>query len=479
MNLRQQAMSGVKWTGISNLFTTALQFGTIALLARLLEPSDFGLMSMLLVITSFAQIFVDAGVSNALIYHQEVSDHQLSSLYWLNVGVGFFTWFVLMAVGPLIVAFYQEPRISAYLGAVSAGFVINGIGQQFRVLMRKELRFQILSLMEMVAAVGASIVAILIALSGWGIWSLVLRLLVQYTLLTLMSVIWAVQHHRLPRLHFRGTDLKGFVGFGLFQMADKVVNALGSNADSLLIGRLLGAESLGYYSLASQIIRLPLSRINPIVNQVAFPTLSIVQAEAEKLRRGYLRVVNYISTLAFPLLAGMFVVAPIFIETVYGAAWMPVVPALRILCLVGALRAQGNPIGVLLLSKGRADIGFYWDFMSMIAMIAAVSIGANWGIEGVALSTLVALLLLFPFGLYLRWRVADIRPLEYLACLKVPASGSLIVIAVLLALGEVWNDAALLVSLFLQVGLGGGIYAAFLWVMDRSFFMSLRQALLS
>lgn len=477
MNLKQQAVSGVKWTGISRAFSALLQFGTTAVLAHLLDPSDFGLMAMILVVSGFVRAFADAGISNALIYRQDATDEQLSSLYWLNVIAGVTMCLIVLAARPLIVAYYREPRISVYLSVVAVQFVISALGQQFKMLVQKELRFRTLSAIEITASGIASVSAMSTAILGWGVWSLVLHSIILASMTSLMCISWAARSGKLPGLHFRRADLHGFVGFGLCQMGERSINYLSANVDNLIIGRFLGAEALGYYSLAYQLISFPRARFNPIITQVAFPVFSKVQHDNGVLRRAYLRVVSYVATFAFPTLAGMFVVAPLFVQVVYGKAWLPAVAVIRILCIVGAVKAQGNPIGSLLLSKGRADIGFYWNLFVVVAMSIANWIGARWGIEGVAWSTLVVVAFIsFPASFYLRWLVVRMQMLPYLSSLKVPLIGSVLMIATLWALSPIWNQLSQVASLLCQVSGGALIYALAVWLMDRPLYLEIRQA---
>lgn len=479
MNLKQRAISGVKWSGLSRIFTTLFTFITTAILARILAPSDFGLMGMILIVIGFAQAFADAGISNALIYRQDATDEQLSSLYWLNIIAGVIILLIVLVTKPLIVAYYQEPRISAYISVVAIRFVIIASGQQFRVLLQKELRFRTLSIIEITASSIASIVTVVTAIMGWGIWSLVLRSIVQSIVTSFLFISWAIRSGRLPRLHFNTADLEGYVGFGLYQMGEKAINYLGRNVDSLIIGRFLGAEVLGFYSLAVQLIKFPLSQFNPIITKVAFPTFSKIK-EDEVLRRGYLKVISMISTIVFPMMAGMFVVAPLFVEVVYGSTWLPAVDVIRILCIVGMFKAVGNPISSLLLSKGRADIGFYWNIVVAVLMSVTSLIGVNWGIEGVALGTLIVFVLIrFPVGFYMRWVIVKMRANPYLVSLVVPLIGSGIMIAVLWALIPVWTQLTQLVSLICQISLGGLIYALTIYILNKELWVEVKNIMVN
>ena len=189
-------------------------------------------------------------------------------------------------------------------------------------------------------------------------------------------------------------------------MGQRLLNYFSANIDYLITGRFLGPTQLGYYTLAYRLMMFPIWQVNPIFTNVAFPIFSWVQDDDRRLRAGYQRMIAYISLLTFPMYAGMFVLAEAFVRAVYGPAWLPAVPVIRIFCLLGILIVLGNPIGSLLLAKGKANWGFWLNVFSFCGRSVSNLIGVQWGILGVALSRLVFdLLFLFPFRFYLRWKL--------------------------------------------------------------------------
>lgn len=378
MNLKQQAVSGVKWSGVSMGVVTGLQFVTLAVLARLLSPSDFGLMGMIMVVIGFARLFADMGISNAIIYRQDATSEELSSLYWLNILVGIVIFFVVCGGCPLITAFYHEPRLSNLIYLSSLIFLITPFGQQFQILLQKELKFDQLAKIEIISSFANSVVAITLAILGMGVFSLIWGQLAGTSLRVLLLSWWGWKNWR-PRVHFSTQDLRRYISFGLYQMGEKAVNYFNSNLDYLLIGSLLGAKALGYYTLAYNLILRPSSTINPIITRVAFPVFSKMQNDTEKLKRGYLKVLQLLSAINFPLMAGLAVVAPIAVPIVFGEQWLPSIILIQILTLVGLLRSTGNPVGSLLLSKGRADLGFKWNLALMITQIPGLYLGVKLG----------------------------------------------------------------------------------------------------
>lgn len=193
-------------------------------------------------------------------------------------------------------------------------------------------------------------------------------------------------------MHFSRRDLKGYIGFGLYQMGERSVNYFNANLDYLLIGALLGAKSLGYYTLAYNLVLRPSSMINPTITKVAFPVFAKVKNNTDKLKKGYLKVIQLLSSVNFPMMVGLAAVAPLAVPVIFGEQWMPSIVLIQILTIVGLLQSINNPVGSLLLAKGRADLGFKWNVGLMITQIPGLYIGAKLGgTVGVAIAFAVLL----------------------------------------------------------------------------------------
>jgi len=363
-----------------------LQFASLAIMSRILEPSDFGLMGMIMVVIGFARLFADMGISNAIIYHQDTTKEELSSLYWLNILSGVIIFFIVCVSSPLITAFYREPRLSNLIYLASLNFLITPLGQQFQILLQKELKFDELAKIEIISYLAHSAAAIILASMGMGVFSLIWGQLVGASFKILLLSCWGWKNWH-PILHFSIQDLKGYIKFGIYQMGEKTANYFISNIDYLLIGYMIGVKALGYYTLAYNIILRPSIMINPIITRVAFPVFSKIQNDAVALKKSYLKILQLLSTVNFPLMMGLLVVAPIGVPIIFGEKWLSSVVLVQILTFVGLLRSIGNPIGSLLLAKGRADMAFKWTIAIMIIQIPGLYLGARLGdVVGVAVA---------------------------------------------------------------------------------------------
>jgi len=442
-------------------------------LARILSPSDFGLMGMIMIVIGFAQTFADMGLSNAIIHRQDIESGNLSSFFWANVLSGILLFLLVVLVRPLVVGFFEEPRLSSYLLLAAFIFLITPVGQLFTTLLRKEMEFNTLSKIEIAGAVVYSVSTIALASAHYGVLSLVLGQLIR-SLFTVLCLFAVFRKRWMPRFHFSLDEIRSCLSFGAFQMGERAMNYLTANIDYIIIGRILGPTALGFYTLAYNLMIVPLTKINPIITRVAFPTFAKIQNDPSRLQRGYCKASKYISTVTFPMLVGMFAVAPEFVNLVYGPKWEPSIVVLQVLCLVGVFKCLGNPVGSILLAKGRADIGFYIN-VSVVTLIAlAAFIGTRWGIYGVAVAIL---LLQFPFFLIIQSivnRLIELSFMRYLKAVAVPAACSAVMFLAVssLRLCLVHIDQIPLLSIGILAGLV--TYPTAYYIMDRAAFREVK-----
>jgi len=399
------------------VMTTVLRFATLAILARLLSPEDFGLMGMVTVVTGFAMAFADMGLSNAIIQRQQTSRGQLSSLYWANLMAGTAICAAIFISTPLVVGFYKEPRLTGILRLAALGFLIIPFGQQFQALLQKNLQFNILARVEILAVACGSGASIGFALGGWGVYSLVLGQLINSAVRTLNLLLIGLRTAR-PSWHFDWRDLKDYFGFGAYQMGERAVNYFGANLDTLLIGRFLGAEALGFYSLAYRLVILPLVYINPVITRVAFPTFAKIQEDNNRLRNAYLKMMSMLSLAISPIVIGFFAIAHPMVMAFFGEKWLPSVPLIQLLAGVGLLKALTNPVGALVLAKGHADIGFKWNIVTTMVNLLVFMLVVRKGTLILAW-TYLGLMLIY-FFVFQQWvnRLIDLRLESYFYAIR-------------------------------------------------------------
>lgn len=468
MSLKNQAVSGIKWGYTSKSVTTALQLLQTVFMARLLEPKDFGLMAMLMVVVGFAQTFTDMGISKAIIYRQDATHNQLSSLYWLNVFSGITVFGLVMAASPHIVFFFNEPGLSRLIFWVSLAFIISPISHQFYILLQKELKFDRLARIEMVSVAIGTVVAVSSAIAGQGVFSFIWGHLAVVSSKTMFAVFsWNTWG---PGLHFNREDLRGYISFGLYEMGKKSVNYFVLNLDLLLIGKLLGSEALGFYSVAFQLVMRPFNLISPVISRVSFPVFSKIQNDNTLLKHGYLKITQMVASINIPLYMGMFVVADPLMYLILGDGWEPAVSVFKILVWQGIFYSLEGQMGNLLLSKGRADIGFWYNLACLPLYAATMYIGSRWGINGIALSLLLTdSAVVLPVDLWIYRFLVKMRPVEYIGTVAPFAAFSILMATGVIAVNNLItiNNAAM--QLAILTAAGTFMYLSFIFLFKRSF----------
>lgn len=361
MSLKAQALGGVKWTTLSMIVVTVTQLLQLMILARFLSPAEFGLMAIMMVVIGFSRAFMDMGISNAIIHRQQISHTQLSSLYWLNIFSGFVLFGIVILLAPFIAGFYEEPGLVEPLFWLSSVFIIVAIGNQYRILCQKELQFNLMAKVEMGAAVVSLAVAVILAVNGFGVYALVWGMLAQATVSSLAFLLIGLKIHHRPGLVYHHKELQGFYSFGLYQMGERSINYISAHIDKLLIGKFVGMEATGFYNMAWQLIIFPLSKINPVINKVAFPVYAKVQDDSEALNRYYTLTVRSLSLVTVPILAFLSLYSSDVVLVVFGEGWETTATLVALLGIIGILKALGNPGGAIILALGYANIGFWWN----------------------------------------------------------------------------------------------------------------------
>ncbi|MEH6470969.1 MAG: MOP flippase family protein [Halopseudomonas sp.] len=378
MTLRSSAASGVRWTSLSMICIALMDILRLVILGRLLSPEIFGIMAMMLVIIGLGQVFSQMGLVQAVIQRPEPKECELVSLFWLNLCASFFVYILLVVATPLVISLYDIPVLADMIPIVGLVFLLNPFGDLYRAMLEKKLLFKSLSYAEIGGALIGVVISVQLALLGFGVWSLIWGQLAT-TVYRNLSFIWIGK--KLFRIKFRFSikDLDGYLNFGLHYTGAMVLNFISSRLDQLLIGALLGPQALGYYSMAFNLVMRPVQQINPILTRVAFPVLSLVQTDNQRMKRGYFKMINILTSVNAPVLIGVSVVSPLAVPIVLGDEWIPIIPVVQVLSIFSLIRSIGNAGGSMVQAKGRADVELYWNMLIFCFVPGVVYIAAYYG----------------------------------------------------------------------------------------------------
>jgi PST family polysaccharide transporter len=426
--------SGMKWSALSQMLRVGSQLLGIFILARLLPPSDFGLVAMASLVIGFANIFRDFGTVAAIIQKPQPSPLLLDSIYWLNLFVGIGLASVVAAFARFIADWFGEARVADVLWAMLLIFPITNLGGVHQALHEKISDFRSLAIIESISAVTGLVVAIIAASSGFGVYSLVLQSLIAALLTT--TGLWMSSGWR-PRLCWDGNEVRTVIGFGGNLTGFHIVNYFIRNADNLLIGRFLGATELGYYSFAYRLMLWPVQNISSVVGRVLFPALSRLQSDKRSLADAYLGATASVALITAPLMLGFFVLREPFVMLVLGERWEPVIEVLAWLVPVGLIQSINTTVGTLYMSTGRTDVMVKWIVVAGCIVVPAFAIGLNWGITGVAAAyAIVSLLLLWP-SLAIPFRLIGLKVGDLILRLRYSILSAAFMAMVIIILGRV------------------------------------------
>lgn len=393
MSIKQKAIKGVKWTTLNTLILTICTLLKISILARLIDKSDFGLMAIITFVMGFVDLFMDMGISLAILHKQKISKNEYSSLYWINFIFSIAVYLIILAVTPFIADFYDEEILKKLIPLTGASIIIVAIGRQFKTILQKDLNFKKIAVIEIASAVISLVAAVILAIKGFGILSLIYSLLLNYIIISFAYLITGFKTHPI-QFHFKFNETKSFLKIGIFQVGSQIVNYFNRDLDILLIGKFFGAEVLGGYSLAKQLVYRPAQIINPILTQVASPALAKIQSNLQILKENYLKLINLVSSVNFVAYLLIFIFAPILVQLFYGNNYSEIVPLVRILSIYMYVRALGNPVGSLVVATGKTHLEFYWNLFTLIIMPVLIFMGAQYSTTWIAIMITLGMIVL-------------------------------------------------------------------------------------
>lgn len=460
-DLRARAINA----GLVRLFcqgtNLAFRLAYIAIMARLLEPADFGLVAMATAITGIYDLFTSAGLSTAAVQRDGITLDQISGLFWINMLVGAILGLACVATAPVLVAFYNEPNLLWVTAAMGIGFLVNAAGVQHGALLQRELRYLALSTIDTVSQTIGYATGIAIAILGGRYWSLVAAAVITPAIMT--ACLW-IAVPWVPGAPRRGAELRSLIRFGTTVTLNGLVIYLAYNLEKILLGRFWGADALGIYGRAYQLINIPTLSLNSAIGMVAFSALSRLQGEPDRLKRYFIKSYTIVVSLTAPTTLFCALFADDIIQLALGAKWADAAIIFRLLAPTVIVFGIINPASWLLLSLGLQQRSLAIALVIAPLVITATVVGLPHGPQGVAFAySTVMMLWLVPHVLWCLHKT-PVSPRE-LACATFPPLLSSIIaasasFAVIYCLG--WEHLPLPIRLLFEASLMGGSYVCIL-----------------
>lgn len=397
-DLKNQSVKGGFFTVAGQLVTFAMNISSTIILARLLTPEDYGLVAMVTAVTGFVTIFKDLGLSSAVIQKDNINQKEVSTLFWINVFITLGIALIVSLLAPLLVNFYDEERLLYITLVFSVSIFISGLSLQHNALMKRQMKFQSLSIINTASALVSVICGVLLAWFGFGYWAIVAITALFPALSTL--ALWIACDWR-PSFTIKADNIKSYMKFGAGITGFDMINYFSRNMDNVLIGKFVGSVALGLYTKAYQLLLLPITQLRDPLNSVALPALSTLQHDPDKYRSYYAR---YLFTLAFfsmPVVAYMAIFSKELILIALGDQWIEVSMIFRILALAAFIQPLLSTTGLVMISSGNIKRYFTWGVISAVLIVSSFFIGVQYGVDGVAKAyVIITYILLFPTLFY-------------------------------------------------------------------------------
>ncbi|MFC1761262.1 lipopolysaccharide biosynthesis protein [Planctomycetota bacterium] len=391
-SLKSKTIHGLGWSFLERIGQQGIQFIIGIILARLLLPEQFGLITMLTIFMAIAQTFINSGFGQALIQKKDTTLVDECSIFYFNILVGFLAAGLLCLVAPWIAAFYKQPILTPLTRVLSLNLIINAFGLVQTTLLTRNLDFKTQLKVSVIATALSGTIGVTLALNGFGVWSLVAQSLSANFFRT--ALLWLFHHWR-PAWAFSYASLRIMFAFGSKLLCARLVATIFDNMYLIVIGKMFSAVDLGFYSRAKGIQQLPVMNISATVGRVTFPVFSSVQDDKARLKRGVRKALMTLVMVNFPLMIGLAIVARPLVLVLLTDKWLPCVPYLQLLCVVGMLYPL-HAINVnVLLAQGRSDLNLRLNLLKNTLKVVFLAITWRWGIEAILWGQIVLSLLCY------------------------------------------------------------------------------------
>jgi O-antigen/teichoic acid export membrane protein len=457
-------------------FGFVIRIASLMILGRLLDPTDYGLVTMVTAFTGVLNMFGGFGLFQAAIQRDALSEAESTALFWLNLAFGGLLTLTAVAAAPMVSAFYHEPRLLAITQVIAITFVITAAGVQHGVLLQRRMLFGLSATIEISSLLIGTVVSIAMAMAGYGYWALVsmtITLPLATTLGLWLSTGW------VPGRPQWASEIRSMLRFGCGMTLIGFVSYFGKNIDKLLLGRVWGTEAVGLYGRAFHLINFPGDNLNTTIGEVAFAALSRTKGDTERLRRYFLKGYSLVVTLTLPLTVVCALFADDLVVVVLGPKWADAAEIFRILAPTILAFAISNPLAWLLNALGFIRRGVYIALFSAPLMVAGVVIALPYGPRGVAAAySAVTVIKMVPIAF---WALhgTGIRVREITVALARPLAASLVAAGIAFGVHALYGPAlSPALRLVLDIGVYGASYIAALFLIagEKAFYLDLFRA---
>ncbi|MBD2309512.1 lipopolysaccharide biosynthesis protein [Chroococcidiopsis sp. FACHB-1243] len=468
MDIRQKVVKGVVWSVIQHWGSQTISFAVFSLLARLLKPEEFGLVALASVFIALMEIFLDQGLSQAIVQRQQLEPEHLDSAFWANLTVGILLTICSIIFAKPIANLFNRQQLAPILQWLSLSFLLNSFSCVQQAIFHRELAFKFVAARSLLATLGAGTIGITMAVGGFGVWSLVGQKLAGA--LVGAVVLWSASDWR-PRFCISVKHFQELFAFGINAIGLNAINFFNRRTDDFLIGYFLGPVALGYYTIAYRVLLVMTQLLITVTNQVALPTFSKLQAEPERLQRAFYTVTQLTSLVAFPTFIGMAVLAPEVVQILFGSQWRSSIPIMQVLAFVGILHSMLNFNSTVMMAKGKPAWKLGINCLTAVVNILGFVLVIRWGVVAVALAYVIGSYLTFPISIYVVRQLISLQSIAYLRQYAIAIAATSVMVSAILAAKYFLHGLLFLpVSLAIYTLIGAIFYALTIFILAPKLF---------
>lgn len=477
MTLTRKTTLGILWISLSNVLIKIINFIIILILARLLEPEDFGLFALGTMVVYFFEIFRDLGMGSALIYKTEDIDKAANSAFFLFPSIASAFFFISYITAPFIADFFNEQQLGTIIRVLSLSNVIWSFGSLPSFLLDKNLEFKKQLIRQIFPKIFYGIITIFLAYWGFGVWSLIIGTLIFWLLSVLFT--WSLVDWRPSYKFYKKTAFE-LLDYGKQVAGSNILIYLITIVDVFILGKILNTTYVGYYSIAMGISGLFTTQITNVIQRVMFPVFSIIQGDKITLKRGFMATMKYVSAISIPTSFGIFIMAEDLIKVLFGDKWLPAVAALQILCIYGLNRSLLSTIDQLYLAVGEPEVRTKLNLLQLILMsILIYPLTMRYGIFGTSIAVMLPSALIVVLTFKVAGKIIEENFMYIPRSIMPIFVGSLIMvlsIEILHYTVPIFSPAYELTS---SVIIGLFIYVAFLWLTQRELIYEIKELIVT
>lgn len=400
-NLKGVAAKGLFWSAMERFGAQGIQFIFGIMIMRILMPSDYGLLAMILIFKGVGETLIDSGFGSALIWKKTPTANDYSTVFYFNITISFVLYVIFFFLAPVISRFYNEPLLVDLIRVISLNFIILSFSLIQQTILQKKVDFKLLAGVNVAGSLLAGAVALIMAYKGFGVWSLVLQILIKSFITSFL--LWILNKWR-PALVFSWQSLKELFNYGSKLTGAGLIYTIFQYFYFNVIGKLFPVEALGFYTRAAQLQEFPVKTIGSIFQRVAFPVFATIQDENERLKNAVGKTLRTMAFFNFPILIGLIAVADNLIEVVMTEKWLPAADYFKLLCLIGLFYSFHVVSGEILKTKGKSNWVLKIEIITKSIMVINIFITWRWGITAIILGQMVAVIVTHLLDSWYVWK---------------------------------------------------------------------------